>query len=249
MKIVFTPDWFLGKDVLIDGFSFIVLLIFSVLAIRYFRMNKKNRKFLYLGVGFGLIALAQIATILTKIVLYYDFSFTQEIGQAVITSQIVKSVDIFYYVGFFFHKLLTLLGLYVIYRLPRKRKSYGDYFLVIYFIIISALVSKQFFYVFHLTALFFLIFIAGNYYETYRKNKSANTLILISAFGILALSQLIFALSKIGTFFVAANIVELVSYIILLILIVRILQHGKKKKPHGHNIRYTGNNPGKRRRD
>ncbi len=241
MKIVFTPDWFLGKDVLIDGFSFIVLFIFSFLAIRYFRMNKKNRKFLYLGIGFGLIALAQIATILTKIVLYYDFSFTQEIGRAVIASQILKSVDIFYYLGFFFHKFLTLLGLYVIYRLPRKRKSYGDYFLVIYFIIISALVSKQFFYVFHLTALFFLIFIAGNYYEIYKKNKSTNTLILISAFGILALSQLIFVLSNIESMFVIGNIVELISYVILLVLILRIFQYGKKKKPYGHNIRYAGN--------
>ncbi len=249
MKIVFTPDWFLGKDVLIDGFSFIVLFIFSFLAIRYFRMNRKNRKFLYLGVGFGLIALAQIATILTKIVLYYDFSFVQEIGKAIITSQAVKSVDIFYYIGFFFHKFLTLLGLYVIYRLPRKRKSYGDYFLILYFIIISALISKQFFYVFHLTALFFLVFIAGNYYEIYKKNKSTNTLILISAFGILALSQLIFVLSNIETIFVAGNIVELIGYVILLILIIRIFQYGKKKKPNEHNIRHAGNNPGKRRRD
>jgi len=40
MRFVFTPDWFLGKDVLIEGFSFIVLLIFAILAIRYFKLNK-----------------------------------------------------------------------------------------------------------------------------------------------------------------------------------------------------------------
>ncbi len=248
MKIVLTPDWFLGKDVLIEGFSFIVLLIFSILAIRYYKLNKK-RKFLYLGSGFGLIALAQLAMVFTKLVLYYDFGPSQQIGYAVVaTYQIVKSVDIFYYIGFFFHRLLTLLGLYIIYRLPRKRKSRGDLIFAIYLIIISALISKQVYYLFHLTALVLLIMIVKNYWDIYKENKFRNTLVLILAFGILALSQLMFILSQIEIMFVFANIVELISYMILLILIIRILEHGKKKNSHGHNIRYAGNHPRKRRK-
>lgn len=248
VKIVFTPDWFLGKDVLIEGFSFIVLLIFSFLSIKNYKLNKK-RKFLYLGVGFGLIALAQLAAVITKLVLYYDIGPSQEIGQAIITSQILKSVDIFYYAGFFFHRLLTLLGLYVIYRLPRKKKSSRDFAIGIYFIIISALLGGGIYYLFHLTALILLILIINNYYQVYKKNKFVNTKILILAFGILALSQLIFIISRLELAFVMANIVELISYTILLILIIRILQYGKKKKSYGHNIRYAGNNTGKRRRD
>ena len=249
MKLVFTPDWFLGKDVLIEAFSFVILFIFSFLSIKNYKINKQNRKFLYLGVGFGLVALAQLAAVITKIVLYYDFSFTQEIGNAIITSQIVNSVDIFYYAGFFFHRLFTLLGLYIIYRLPRKKKSSGDLALGLYFIIISAIISKQVYYLFHLTALVILALIISNYYKLYRKNKFVNTQILILAFGLLALSQLIFILSTLGSFFVLANIVELISYITLLILIIRILQHGTKKKPYGNNIRYAGNNSKKRRKD
>ncbi len=248
VKIVFTPDWFLGKDVLIEGFSFIVLFIFSFLSIKNYKLNK-NRKFLYLGVGFGLIALAQLAAVITKLVLYYDIGPSQEIGRAIITSQILKSIDIFYYAGFFFHRLLTLLGLYVIYRLPRDKKSPRDFVLVSYFIIISALLSKQVYYLFHATALVLLVLIMNNYYEVYKKNKFVNTKILILAFGILALSQLIFIISRLEVAFVTANIVELISYIILLILIIRILQYGKKKKPYGHNIRYIGDNPKKSRRD
>ena len=110
VKIVPTPDWFIGKDVVIEVFSLVVLAIFVFLAYRYYRMNK-NRNILYLGSGFGLIALAQLATILTKLVLYYDIGPSQEIGQAIITSQIANSVDFFYYAGFFFHRFLTLSGL------------------------------------------------------------------------------------------------------------------------------------------
>ena len=137
VKIVFTPDWFLGKDVLIDFFSFIVLLIFSTLAIRSYKLNN-NRRFLYLGWGFGLVSLAQLAAVITKLVLYYDIGPTQAIGQAIISSQILSSVDIFYYAGFFFSRFLTLCGLYMIYRLPREKKSVGDWLLVVYFIFLSS---------------------------------------------------------------------------------------------------------------
>ena len=63
VKIVLTPEWFVGKDIMIELFSLIVLIIFVALAYKYYRVNR-NRKILYLGVGFGLIALAQLATIL-----------------------------------------------------------------------------------------------------------------------------------------------------------------------------------------
>ena len=129
MKIVFTPDWFLGSDVLIEIFSFIILSLFFYLSVRNYRLSK-NKNSLYLGIGFLLISLAELARIFTKLVLYYDTTFIQTIGQLVITYQVVKSVDIFYYLGFFFHKFLTLMGLYVLYRLPLKKKSLSDVFLV-----------------------------------------------------------------------------------------------------------------------
>lgn len=119
MKLVNIPNWFLGKDVIIDAFSFIILLAFFILAYRYYKLSKK-KNFLYLGLGFLLIAIAQLAVIMTKLVLYYDTTFTQNIGQIVVTYNLVQTVDIFYYAGFFFNKLLTLLGLFIIYRLPLR---------------------------------------------------------------------------------------------------------------------------------
>jgi len=192
--IVLTPDWFLGKDVLIEAFSFIVLAIFSILSVRNYRLNR-NRNFLYIGIGFTLVAIAQLATILTRLVLYYDFGPSQAIGQALITSGTVSSVDIFYSLGFFFHRFLTLLGFYIIYRLPRTSKSAFDYVLVVYFIVISAFVTNNVANIFHLTAFLILIMIVWKYYEVYQKNNFLNTGILIFAFGILALSQLLFIFS------------------------------------------------------
>ena len=230
MKIVFTPDWFIGTDVLIEAFSFMILFLFFILCLKSYRMTKNKNTF-YLGLGFLAIALAEIFTILTKFILYYDTTFTQQIGDMIVTKNIVTSVDIFYYIGFFLHKFFTLMGFYIIYKIPSKKGVTEDFLLVITFLIISAIFGNFFYYVFHIVTLLLLVLIIANYKRIYKKNKSKNTRILLIAFSMLALSQLIFIISTIGLLYVTAQIIQLVSYIILLVLIVNILKHGKKKKP------------------
>lgn len=248
VKIVLTPNWFLGGDVLIEAFSLLVLLVFTFLAFSYYRMDK-NKGIKYLSMGFGFISLAQIATLLTKLVLFYDIGPSRAIGEALISSQIVASVDIFYYLGFFLYRLLTLLGLYIIYRLPQEKKnSAGDYVLMLFFILVSAVLGDELFYIFHITTLILLVLIVNSYYQIYKKNKFVNTEILIIAFSVLALSQLFFILSSINVIYVLADLVELLSYTILLGLIIRIWRHGKEKKPDEYNIRHAGNSPRKGRK-
>jgi hypothetical protein len=120
----------------------------------------------------------------------------------------------------------------VIYRLPRDRKSVMDYVIVLYFIVISAIVQQNLYYIFHLTAFIMMIAIVEKYSLVYKENKFINTKILMVAFAGLALSQLIFALSSFESLFAVANFIELISYIILLFLIIRILQYGTEKKSH-----------------
>jgi hypothetical protein len=231
MKIVFAPDWFLGSDVTIEFVSFFVLLAFFVVSYRNYKLNK-NKNSLYLGFGFLLIALAELATVFTKFVLYYDTTFTRAMGQMIISYKVVNSVDIFYNLGFFWHRLLTLIGFYVIYRLGFKKKSSigGDILIAMMFIIISSWLGSEFYYLFHLTALILLCLIVKNYYELYIKNKSESTKILIISFSLLALSQLIFILSKLKTFYAIAQLIQLISYLILLFLIIRILRAKKKAR-------------------
>lgn len=246
MKIVLTPQWFLGKDVIIDIISFLVLIAFFILCYKNYRLDKK-KNVMVLGFGFLLIALAQLSAIFTKLILYDFFSFSQEVGQMIITYNVVKSVDIFYYIGFFFHKLLTLAGLYIIYRLPRKKLSLGDYFLTIYILIISALLGVKYEMIFHVTSLIILFLITGNYYEIYKKNKNRNTIILFIAFGILTLAHAIYIAPSAPNLYVSANLLELVSYLMLVFLMIRIFYHGKEKKQNEYSVRYAGNDNRKRR--
>lgn len=223
MKIVFTPDWFVTNDVMIETFSFFILITFFLLAIKSYSLSKK-RSVLYLGLGFFMIALGELAAILTKLVLYYDTDFTREIGQAIISSNIVSTVDIFYYVGFFFSRFLTLLGLYAIFKIPHEKKISSDFFLAIYLIFIVALLSHNFYYLYNLTAFVILIPIIRQYYLIYKKEKLFTTKILILGFILLALAHLAFMFSKISPFYVIAGNIQLASYIIMLLLIIKILR-------------------------
>jgi len=228
MRIVFTPDWFLGQDVLINLFSFLILGLFFFFSIKNYKLSK-NKKLLYLGIGFLLIALAEFSVVLTKFAIFYDTGVTQNIGRMILTSEVVKSVDILYYLSFFFNRLFTLLGLYIIYRLPLEKIS-GDFVLVVYSIFVISLLSHNLYYLYHFTALIFLALVTRNYLKLYQKNKLPNTGIFIVALSLLGLSQVMFVLSKISYMYVSAQMVQLISYITLLILIMRISKNGKKKQ-------------------
>lgn len=226
MKIVFTPNWFLDFDVAIGLFSFLVLFVFFLLSKKSFKITK-NKNSTYLGYGFLLVALGELATIFTKVILYYDTTITHTVGKAIISYSIVKSVDFFYYAGFFFQRFLTLLGFYVIYMIPKKSKE-GNVWITAYFILISVFLSQFFYYVYHITIGIFLILIIDNYYKIYNKNKNANTQILIWVFSILLIGHLIFVPSKVAIFYVTGQAMQLISYVLLVILFIRI-NYGKKK--------------------
>lgn len=221
MKLVFTPDWFGGFDIAIETFSFIILALFLYYSIKSYRITK-NKKALYLGIGFFLIALGELATIFTKLVLFYDTTFTRQIGQMIITYRLTKSVDLFYEAGFFFHKLLTLFGLYVIYRFPLKKIASKDMLLTGLFIIVSAFLGQFFFFVFHIMVIVLLVLITQNFNNIYKKNNLPTTKMLVVAFTVLTASHIIFSLSNIKTLYVAAQLMQLVSYLIFLAVILRI---------------------------
>jgi len=233
MRFVFTPDWFLGQDVLINLFSFLILGLFFFFSIKNYGVSK-NKRLLYLGIGFLLIALAEFSVVLTKFAIFYDTTVAQNIGRIIITYEVVKSLDIVYYLSFFFNRLFTLLGFYIIYRLPLKRIS-GDFVLVVYSIFVISLLSHNFYYLYHFTALIFLALVTRNYLKIYRQNKLPNTGIFVVALSLLGLSQIMFILSKISYMYVAAQVVQLISYITLLILIMRISKNGTKKQVK-HNL-------------
>jgi hypothetical protein len=230
MISIFAPNWFTRFDILIEIFSFLVLLTFFTISIRNYKLTK-NKKLLTLGIGFVLIAMAEISTILTKFVVYYKTTVFQAIGNIIITYNVFQRSDLPYDIGSFLYKLLTLAGLYIIYRLPLKNKNTSDAILAILFIIISSLAGLTFYYIFHIVVLVMLLLIVNNYLKVYKKNKSCNTKLLIIAFTIFAVAHAFFIVSMIKSGYVTGQILQLFSYLIFLLLIIKINKNeGPKQK-------------------
>ena len=49
MSVILAPEWFLGFDVLIEIFSFIVLAIFSAFSLKSYRLDRKKKNFVWKG--------------------------------------------------------------------------------------------------------------------------------------------------------------------------------------------------------
>jgi len=229
MISIFAPGWFTRFDILIEVFSFLVLLTFFIISIKNYKLIK-NKKLLYLGIGFLLIAVAELSTILTKFVIYYKTNLQQVMGDIIIKYSVLHQSDLPYDIGFFLYKFLTLAGLYMIYRLPLKNKNVGDILLGIFFLVLSALAGQSIYYIFHITVIIMLLLIINNYLKIYEENKNNNTKLLIIAFGILTLGNMFLILSSFIWAYVVGQILQLVSYVLLLGLVININKNGRSKR-------------------
>lgn len=228
VEFLISPTWFTSFDVLIELFSFIVLAGFFILCIRNYKLNK-NENTLKLGIGFLLIAVAEIALIFTKFVIYYDAFLTQNIQGFVFVYHAIKQSLIISQIGLFLHKFFTLLGLYIIYKANLKKWKSIDFAVGVYFVLVSALLGLHSECIFHITAIILLSLIIINYKRIYKKNKLENTKMLITTFSILIASQVFFIL-PIEFFYIMGQVLQLAVYILLFWLILKI-NYGKKKKP------------------
>jgi len=190
IQVVYTPQWFYSKDLLIDTVSAFVLLLIASFAVRYYKLNKKNKNYLYLAGSFFLIALSFLFKILTNFTIYYKVFVTRHLGDFILTYPTIQVSNILFLAGFLFYRLLTLLGLYMLYSIHQKNQSKSNIFLMVFFILILTYFSELEYFIFHIVALALLALITLQYYRTYRKNKQPASKFVTASFAIIGVSQI-----------------------------------------------------------
>jgi len=227
--LVFSPKWFYGKDIVIDFFSIAVLSLIAVFSLKYYKINKKNKNYLWFAISFILLSISFLFKILTNFTIYYNIVDTKKLGFFTFSYRTVVTSDILFSLGFLFYILLTLLGFFVLYAIYQKKYNKKDILLEIYFIIIISYFSISKYFVFHMTSFVFLALITFNYFKNYPK-KNKNSKILAWSFLIITISQLIFIfvmLTKL--FYVIAEVIQLIGYIVLLTVFIKVVKNAKKK--------------------
>ncbi|MEK6947119.1 MAG: hypothetical protein AABX32_05935 [Nanoarchaeota archaeon] len=230
IQVVYTPQWFYSKDLLIDAISALVLLLIASFSVMYYKLNKKNKNYLYLAGSFFLIALSFLFKILTNFTIYYKVFVTRHLGDFILTYPTVQVSNVLFFVGFLLYRLLTLLGLYMLYSVYQKNQSKSNIFLMVLFIIILTYFSELEYFIFHIIALALLVLITLQYYNTYKKNKQSASKFVTASFAIIGVSQIfsIFIFYD-NVYYVVAELIQLVGYLILLMTFIRVLRDAKKK--------------------
>ena len=229
IQVVYNPVWFYGKDLIIDLVSAFVLSLIALFSVRYYKINKKNKNYLYLASSFFVIALSFLFKTLTNFTVYYKSLETRIFGNYILTYPTIKISNILVVVGFLIYILLTLIGLYILYSLHQKQ-SKSNIFLIIFFILLTTYFSESEYFIFHITALALLFFITMQYYNTYKKNKQHTSKLVTASFAIIGISQIFSIFVYYNTiYYVIAELVQLVGYTMLLTTFVKVLHNAKKK--------------------
>lgn len=154
------------------------------------------------------------------------------IGQVILqTGDALRSYDVFSNLTFAAFGFLHLLGLYYLYSVYQKNQSKSSMFLIGYFIIITTYFSHLNYYIFHITAFIFLSLITALYINRYKENGYENTRLLGISFGVIALSQILFIFTSLGTeFYIIGETIQLMGYLLLFLILKKVLHYGQKKK-------------------
>jgi hypothetical protein len=226
---IFGPKWFAEADILIDTLSLIVLFLIGYFSIKYYKIDKNNKNYLYLGLSFLILSLSFIFLILINFFAYYDIvQLGYEILSIGYNLEIWPNIFIFY--ALLVYRLLTLFGLYFLFSIYKKQTK-SIILIISYLIVISTLFSISAYYIFHLTSLIFLSLITVEYSKQFLKTKYPGTKLLTYSFGIIAVSQIVSIFIKVHiAFYVLSQFIQLLGYSLLLITFILVLKHGKKDK-------------------
>jgi len=231
MDILYSPQWFYGKDIIIDLVSIVVLLLIGYFNRQYYFIDRHKKEHNIFAFSFLLLGISFIFKILTNFTLYTHVIKTEQWGIFDLTYHVIQYSNLLLLVGTIASHLLTLFGMYLLYSTYYKKQLKSSIFFIAYFLIIITYFSDSAYYLFHLTTFFFLVFIIAKLYQNCRL-QCQNTIakLTTASFIIIAVSQVLFTLIGINQiYYVIAELVQLVGYALLLISFILVLRNGQKK--------------------
>ncbi len=224
IRLVFSPKWFFGIDIVFEAFFVLIALLISFYGYKIFRVSR-SKEHRHFSLAFLFIALSFIFKITTNFDIYYNVFKTLRLGKTTVTFSYIYSSEILHIAGLFLFKLFLTAAFFTLFLLTDRRHSKKDVYLTLYLIFISTLFSISAYYVFHLTLSIILLFIVKHFFENYKRSPKRSKFIVFFSFLMLFLSQLAFMLIFLGLeFYVVGEILMLVGYSALLYNFLAVLR-------------------------
>jgi len=231
VDLIFSPLWFMGKDIIIDIFSMIILFLIAFFSFKCYKTDKCNKNHFYLSLSFLMIGLSFLFKIFTNFVVYKEIVEKQTLGLLTIIHTVTVQAYLPSYLSSILQKSFMLIGLYFLYVVLEKNKTIIDHVMVISLLLLITHLSHMRHLYYYITVLVMLSIISAKYYLLFKKNKQRRTKYLSYSFVIIATSQILFFfITKYKNFYVLGEIVQAIGYVMLLVIFIMVLKRGKKKR-------------------
>jgi len=228
VKLVYSPQWFYGKDILIDIVSIFVLLLIAFFSIRYYNI-KKNKNYIYLTMSFVILAGSFLAKILINFNVYYKLIETQDLGVVSAVYQSMKATHSIVITSFVVYWLAMIFGYYILYSIY-QHQSLSNFLFGAYLISAYTYMAYPDYRTFHITLLVILGLITALHLKRYLNNKYLATKLVAVSFGIIAVSQVFFIFIDWNIhFYVTGELIQLIGYMGLLFTFIMVLKYGRQE--------------------
>lgn len=210
--------------VAIQFFGALIALFIAIYGYKAYKLTK-DRKYLYFGSAFGLLSFHLFLFVSMIPALYVYYTYFRHIDPGVLLS-----VSHFLNFIYMFITLMAYAVFVVIYAGMARRSL-----MLLLGSLVFALVMYSYIYIsfigFNLVALLLLLFVIAYNAKNYIRKKKKGSSLVLSAFILIALGHLFFILEMFNSvFYVIGHIIQLIGYISLLVVVLRILKHGREKR-------------------
>ena len=225
LSLYTTPLWFQGYDIIVDSIGLLIALLIAAYSFKIFRATHENR-FGFFSLAFILISLGFLFKTITSAILY--FGPIRDVAATVlapVAGQELAFADLLYRGAFFVQMLTILTAWLLIFFISQKARErlhkwheVSQIALFVYLVLLITIVSNFQFFVFYLTSTVVLSLTVLNYYKNYLNTQKNSTKQVMTAFLFLLAGNILFIFVFLkDTFYVAAEILQLIGFLILLV--------------------------------
>lgn len=217
------PSWFFGLGIILEIIFALIAFAVAITAFKVYRISCQN-EFRLFGFSFASISASYILIALINLLVVSEISE----GMEELSLSQITTLSLF---GLYLHILLFVFGLTILCYTTLKLNNSRILILFIFMELFLILLSGNKAFAFFLMSALFLSFLIAHYASEYFARRNPRTLSILFSFIILLVARGALILSTMNySGYVLSHILELIAYSIILVNLVPLLKHGKKKK-------------------
>ncbi|VVB78617.1 Uncharacterised protein [uncultured archaeon] len=228
MSVALSLGNFYGIDSAVEFLIIIVSIIIAYYSNKVYNLIR-YKQFRFFSFAFLSIAISFIFKILSNLTIVHKMTIQNADFIFVVWHQF-EYMELLNFSSFILYKAFYLIGFLVLFFIITRTKDKEKIFLFSYFCIVAIILSIYFNFIFHITLVFILLFLANHFYENHEKIKSTNSLLVFVAFLIILVSHLFFVFSEMHSlFYLIGEILLLISFLCLLVNQIKLKRESKTK--------------------